>query len=248
VALSFACGCSHVESGQAPSLAASKTYTEADVSKALRDAEQFATEGKNEQALERHIWYHENALKYDPAQYGVRLSFALSSWVQLGKAYPKALEALRSTRDQALAAYRKSPADCLMFGEVLSLDLAIDDLPSAKELFYEGRQHKVTDSLLMLQLDRILATSDLKWANDVIGDPQEKLEEIKRQREMAELSLTDVKDPNQVKQSLDGVFSTQIATLLRAVERIHGRPAAEKIQKAALKFLDSTEVRNALKG
>lgn len=197
-----------------------------------------------EEALERHIWYHENALKYDQAQYGVRLSFALGSWVQLGKAYPKALEALRSTRDQTLATYRKSPSDALMFGEVLSLDLALDDMASTKKHFYEGRQHKETDSLLMLQLGRILATGDLKWAKDVIGHPKEKLEEIKRQRQMALSSFPDAKD-SQMKQSLDGVFAMQIANLLKAVDKVHGRSAAKDLQKTALKFLDSIEVRTA---
>src|SRR4051812_22582627 len=72
-----------------------KSYTAADVERALEDAEKFAREGKYQQALERHIWYHENALKYDQAQFGVRLSFALSDWAELGKVYPPAKVALR---------------------------------------------------------------------------------------------------------------------------------------------------------
>src|SRR5258708_507286 len=80
-----------------------QTYTSVDVQRALEDAERFQREGKYAQSLERHIWYHQNALKYAPAQSGVRLSFALSDWAELGKVYPKALAALRSTRDEALA-------------------------------------------------------------------------------------------------------------------------------------------------
>src|SRR5947207_1761673 len=114
-------------------------YTSADVQRALDDAERFTRDGKYEQALERQLWYHRNALQYAPAQYGVRLSFALSGWVQLGKVYPKALAALRSTRDEALATYKKVPSDSLQFGEVMSIDFALDDLASAKALFYEGQ-------------------------------------------------------------------------------------------------------------
>jgi len=245
-ALCFSCGCKPAQKEETQTVSTRKEYTKSDVAKALRDAERLAQEGKYEQALERHLWYHENALKYDEAQYGVRLSFALSSWVALGRDYPKALEALRSTRDQTFANYLKSPSDALLFGEVLSLDFALDDLPSAKKHFYEGRQHKVTDSLVMLQLDRIVATGDSKWAKDVIGNPREKLEEIKKQRDMAESSMADFKDSKELKQSLDSVYSVQIASLLKAVDKVQGRAAAEELQEAALKVLDSIEVRTAL--
>ncbi len=54
---------------------------------------------KYEVALAKHIWFHENALRFDPAMSGVRLSFALSSWEQLGREFPPALEKLKSIRD-----------------------------------------------------------------------------------------------------------------------------------------------------
>ena len=104
----------------------------------------------------------------------------------------------------------------------------------------------MTDSLVMLQLDRIVATGDSKWAKDVIGNPKEKLEEIKTQRDMAESSMADYKDAKELKQSLDSVYSVQIASLLKAVDKVQGRAAAKELQEAALKVLDSIEVRTAL--
>lgn len=147
-------------------------YTSADVQAALADASRFAAEGLYEQALERHVWYHENALKYSPAQFGVRLSFALSAWADLGEAYPEAMEALRIARDNALSTYRRDPTDALMFMEVLSVDFALDDLTAAKDLFYEGLDHGMDRFMFSLYLDRILATGDTQWARDVIGNPR----------------------------------------------------------------------------
>lgn len=219
------------------------TYTSADVKQALDDAERFTREGNYEQALERHIWYHENALKYAPSQYGVRLSFALSDWVELGKSYPKALDALRHTRDEALATYRRDPTDSLNFGEVMSIDFALDDLQSAKSLFYEGRKNGVNQSLLP-QVDRIVAAGELTWASDAIGDPSRKLEEIRSQREMLASTLRDHPD-NAI--DLNNMYSKQIAGLVKTVAKVKGLPAALDLQKKALKILDSPEIRNALK-
>jgi len=53
-----------------------------------------------EVALAKHVWYHENALAIEPAQSGVRLSFALTYWLDLAKVYPPAMERLRDVRDE----------------------------------------------------------------------------------------------------------------------------------------------------
>ena len=58
--------------------------------KILREAQDDARAGRYPDALAKHVWFHENALTYAPAMYGVRLSFALSYWVNLGNLYPPA--------------------------------------------------------------------------------------------------------------------------------------------------------------
>ena len=79
-----------------------------DAQKILNEAVADARAGRYANALEKHVWFHENALKYAPAMYGVRLSFALSYWVQLGGKYPPALEKLREIRDATEAGFRTS--------------------------------------------------------------------------------------------------------------------------------------------
>ena len=52
-------------------------------------------------ALAKHVWFHENALEIKPSLYGVRLSFALSYWLELAERHPPALSKLKEIRDQA---------------------------------------------------------------------------------------------------------------------------------------------------
>ncbi|MCH9791436.1 MAG: hypothetical protein K0U82_11475, partial [Planctomycetes bacterium] len=67
----------------------------------LNEAQSDALAKRYEIALAKHIWFHKNATKLQPAMIGVRLSFALSYWHDLGKVYPPAIERLKETRDQA---------------------------------------------------------------------------------------------------------------------------------------------------
>lgn len=66
----------------------------------LRSAQQAAEAGRYAEALEGYIWYHDNALSHDPAQAGVRLSYAIGYWLKLAQDYPPALLALKDIRDQ----------------------------------------------------------------------------------------------------------------------------------------------------
>lgn len=54
-----------------------------------------------EDALAKLLWFHESALKYDDGQRGVRLSFALSEWYDLGADYAPALAKFEEVRAAA---------------------------------------------------------------------------------------------------------------------------------------------------
>ena len=77
----------------------------------LNEAESDAAAGRYADALAKHVWFHENALKYEPGMYGVRLSFALGAWKSLAERYPAAREKLEAIRDEAAAEVRKKDAD-----------------------------------------------------------------------------------------------------------------------------------------
>ncbi len=71
-----------------------------DPSAIKREAKADAARGNYETALAKQLWYHNNAVKLEPSQSGVRRSFALSNWLKLGEAYPPALEKMRQIRDE----------------------------------------------------------------------------------------------------------------------------------------------------
>jgi dienelactone hydrolase len=89
---------------------------------ALDDARKFTAAGEYAKALERHEWFHANALKITPSMLGVRLSFALSDWVRLGQQYPPAIEALKRIRDDNASALISGAGNRALFQDLASIN------------------------------------------------------------------------------------------------------------------------------
>ncbi|MAT15514.1 MAG: hypothetical protein CMJ46_09630 [Planctomyces sp.] len=77
--------------------------TNPNVQSILHEAWADTQAGRFEEALNKHLWFHEQAHQIDADFAGVRLSTALSFWYQLGQRYPAAMDALCATRDVAEA-------------------------------------------------------------------------------------------------------------------------------------------------
>ena len=73
-----------------------------------------------EEALQRQIWYFNHALEFDPSLVGVRLSFTLSDWVELGRSYPKARQALIEIRDRDMQVFNEGMRYPHWFKEISS--------------------------------------------------------------------------------------------------------------------------------
>lgn len=75
----------------------------------LREAQADARARRYEEALAKHLWYHQNTEEFDAGQTGVRRSFALSDWHDLGADYPPALVKFEETREASRMSVLESP-------------------------------------------------------------------------------------------------------------------------------------------
>ncbi len=106
-----------------------------DPSAILDEAKADAAAGRYPDALAKHVWFFENALKYAPAMRGVRLSFALSYWKTLADSYPPALEKLKAERDEAAAKVRGSKDSRHSFNDFASINRELCEDAKTRELF-----------------------------------------------------------------------------------------------------------------
>lgn len=88
-----------------------------------------------EDALAKHVWYHENALKYGVGQGGVRLSFVLNDWLKLGRAYPPALEKLKSIQNDLEKQLSTGKGDTGQFHDFSSINRLFDEVKRTSDLF-----------------------------------------------------------------------------------------------------------------
>ena len=145
-----------------------------DPRKRLSKAQQAAAEGRHAEALRGYEWFHRNALKYRPSLYGVRLSFALWYWTELGKVYPKALRSLERIRRAKTAALRNGRGSREIFHDVASINDHLGKQRDTHRLFamLAARRRRLAAKCARLALPSIVHVKDFKLALRYMPDPE----------------------------------------------------------------------------
>lgn len=79
---------------------------EKEPSKSLREARSAFKEKNYSLSLKKYQWFYENSIKIDQSFYGVRLSYCLGEWAELGKVFPPAQVALVKLKNNTLATFK----------------------------------------------------------------------------------------------------------------------------------------------
>jgi len=207
----------------------------------LNEAQADAAAGRYREALAKHIWYRDNALKYQPGQRGVRNSFALMYWAELGKKYPPAMKKLQAIRTEAINQFQTKNGDAetvtASFITVISINNALKEKVKNVGLFKE----LIVDNPEAAKKVYSVLESDLIDAKEyaLCGrymDPDRSYARIQRLYDLDKDSGTPQLQDFDVKS-----FSNQTARLV-AVLAINGRnDDALRISEEAAKELDTPE-------
>ncbi|MCG7983335.1 MAG: hypothetical protein JAY90_11380 [Candidatus Thiodiazotropha lotti] len=102
----------------------------------LKEAREAFADKKYSLSLEKYKWFFENALKIKRSYYGVRLSYCLCEWADLGGVYPQALDELRILKESKLRVFKKTNSHCV-FHEYESICGALGCPDEPVEIFQE---------------------------------------------------------------------------------------------------------------
>jgi hypothetical protein len=83
--------------------------------------------GAHADALAKFLWFHNNSLQHNAGLSGVRLSFALAYWMDLGKVYSPAQTCFIRTRDETEAAFANNLASFQLFHDLAALNRELGD-------------------------------------------------------------------------------------------------------------------------
>jgi hypothetical protein len=144
----------------------------------LRDARQCVKSRDYAAALEKYIWFHDHALDVDRSFVGVRLSYAVSEWVDLGELYPPALTALEDVRDAKTSSLMKGDGDANLFHDVSSINRALGQVERTRDLFKiiaetnRGRAEKCFPAAL----ESLVSTKEWSLARSFIPDARSEVD------------------------------------------------------------------------
>src|SRR5262245_14248826 len=218
---------------------------EPDPDKVLNEAGALAKQGKYEEALQKHIWYHENALRLDPAQYGVRLSFALSNWKELADKYPKAKQALIDIRDRDTKSLREGRGKLQQFHDVASINETLKDDRATVELFraLHERHPKLAKECYQIAEEKFVAQREYSLCLSYIGDPMVKFDEARRYREEI---IQDRPNFPPGQWHAEKEFVRRTSRLVEILAGAGRRKDAEEIRTRVLAVRDDDNIRKSL--
>jgi len=222
------------------------SYAE-DMQKYLSATQNLVKEGKHEEALERFIWFHGHALEHDESMYGVRLSFALSYWKNLGETYPPALKAFIKMRDDKENRIRDGKGDSSLFHDVLALNRTLEDPKKSVALFefVSKKQPAKSSEYWGFAKDVILEQKRYDIARKYIKDVGTEFANV---NEMYDHNVTLYKNPQiggeRFKKYNENNFVSEVHKLIDLALALGDREAAIKIRDSALDVIDDERLKN----
>jgi|ERR1700687_693998 len=219
-----------------------------DALQVLRDAREAARRGAHAEALEKYLWFHHHALEHSPALAGVRLSYAISEWVELGNAYPPALEALESIQSNNLRLLKEGSCERRRFHDFASINRYLGRFELTTTLFAELAEHQpeFAQTCFRVALPALVRTRSFALARRFVSSPNEHLDNHLAQFATV-LNTRRRTDHDDV---LIGVFATHLRQLLIIFEELGENEEANLLQSKAVEALtdplDQEELRRQL--
>lgn len=185
-------------------------------------------------ALAKHVWFFDHALEHEKALYGVRLSFALADWEELGKAYPPALAKLKEYRDRAGKDVQGGKDVFHSFHDLAAINRALSDDASTHEVFAALDEKKPDEARRVYDIAQpaLVKVKAYKLCGKFL-EPEQDLASAREQyeslKEFSEMQTGFAQASSLA--SAKQMFTQKIGTLIALLVLNDRREEAEKIAK-----------------
>ena len=225
----------------------------------LQEASADTRRGRYEVALSKHLWFHKHALALQPALSAVRLSFALSHWLELGESYPPALEKMKQVRDETEKRIRNEDQVRVKFAdfhEFVAFNRTLREEQRTLEAFQWLDETDVEDAkrVFIIAKPSLIKQKEYKLYGKYV-DPERDIKRIGEQYEMG-LKLANERFGDRYREFTEKKFlnaaTTLVAILVQNDRKAEAVEAAEKVKKfvkdADLQKKLNRQMESALKG
>jgi predicted Ser/Thr protein kinase len=163
-----------------------------DLTKIQQEAKELTQRGQYEEALGRYIWFYDHEPEFsEPYQDVVRISSGISDWVELGRRYPKAKQALLEIRDRNTRKISSGEGYFDLFRETASINDQLGNLQGTCALFKQlaaSPDKKLAQQCYPIAEGALISRGEYELCLNFIGDPLNKFKTIQSQWQRSKAS------------------------------------------------------------
>lgn len=215
----------------------------------LRQTQSLVQRGQHQQALERMIWFHENAVRQDPSMYATRLTTALDAWKRLADFYKPAHQALVSTRDRAEARVLSRGGSRQLFADAVAINRVLEEPERSLQMFRTLHldRPRLARQYWPLARDVVLTHGAPHLAGEYIRDPMAEFESSKKTyQRLAKLGAKRQGANPEILRQRQEQFVVEARQLAEVAVVKGDSEAAIQIQKATLELVDDPALQSLL--
>jgi hypothetical protein len=212
----------------------------------LKAARHAARQGAHAEALEKYLWFHRHALDHNLALGGVRLSYAIAEWFELGKVYPPARDALESVQAETLRSLQAGSNDRREFHDFAAINERLGRSELTSSVFREiaERQPEFAKECFRLALRSLIRTRDFALARRFATSPKERLDS--HLAWFAKVLLNE-RRPSLHDDAFIGIYARSVRELSSVFEGVGEHEEAELLQSKAIEELANPSDREELR-
>jgi hypothetical protein len=221
---------------------------ETEATKVLREARQLVKSEQYAAALEKYIWFHNHALDFDRALAGVRLSYAIAEWVDLGEVYPPARSALESVRDAKGESLAQGAYDVSLFHDVASINRAFGQVDRTSDLFKSiaNVDRGVAAKCFNIALESLVRMKEFDLARSFISDPRKEIDHFAMPLKFASPQTQSV-SPEMMQETFVRIYVKKVNLLLQIFTGIGDEEASNQLRHYAVECVTDAQLRDKIR-
>lgn len=218
--------------------------SETDPKEVLRQARQLVKSLQYAAALEKYIWFHDHALDADRALAGVRLSYAIAEWVDLGGVYPPAWTALERVRDAKTESLMQRTHDASLFHDVASINRALGQFERTRDLFktIAGADRGFGEKCFNIALESLVHTKEFALARSFMPDARKEIDQFAIPLKFARQPTGSV-SPEMFQETLVGIYVKSVNRILQILLGVGEENVVNHLRHYALECVPDAQLR-----
>ena len=215
----------------------------------LYEIDALIEDGKFDEALEKHMWFHE-ASRESHGMGGVRLSFALESWLDLANKYSPAMDSLLQLRDGYKDSLLRGNGTFENFHDLFAINQYLENDDDTYSVFMQLHENhpKQAKSYYHVVEEIIVEKKRYDVCAAYITDPMKKYKQIEKLHKLNKEFSRKQSDPKdkEFEQYTEDSYTKGVCQLIEVLSALGKDDVAKDIQMTALKYIDNAKIREAI--